>query len=385
MVRMRFDVMEAKQDGYYSYKWLFDDGEIETGKSIEHIFLRPRVRTVILEVLKGNDVVAEVKQKINVHVISDKIQLEPGSEQAFEKSISESDFNKLPISDVVNLYVFAGGLDRQKWKQRAVAALMKRMDELVLGSEHWNFCLALGQYLRSASIRQYEQALTLFRRLSEKSTGNTLVYQNAMVSQAELLAECFGKAKEALDILNQLEKRKKLDNRIISRFRITQAEALIALEQVEQAREIIQNLQASRSNKQEIKDVGLLRHARQLAENTNDPEQLDYAMENIERIIAYDPAKLLMPTLNLIKLNVHLARKEYLIAFYLSERLNKLELSNYYRSQILVRQIKALCGIEAVEQAKVIYETMMSNYPYSPAVAEAKKAIVEAVVAGQKR
>ena len=385
MVRMRFDVMEARQDGYYSYRWKFDDGKIETGVSIEHVFLRPQMRTVTLEVLKDGKVVAEVQQKINVHIIPDKIQLEPGSEQAFEKAISESDFNKLPIGDIVNLYVFADGLERQLWRQRAVAALMKRMDELVSDSEHWNFCLELGQYLRSAPVRQYEQALTLFSRLSEKSADNTLVYQSAVLSQAELLVQCFGKAREALNILDQLEKRKKLDNKIVARFRITQAEALIALEQGEQAREILQNLQTADSNKQQVKDVGMLRHARQLADNTDDPEQLDYAMENIEKIISEDPVKLLTPNLNLIKLDVHLARKEYLIAFYLAERLNKLELSNYYRSQMLVRQVKALCGIEAVEQAKVIYETMMSNYPYSPAVAEAKKAIVETVVAGQKR
>ncbi|MCP4259645.1 MAG: hypothetical protein GY774_19360 [Planctomycetes bacterium] len=385
MVRMRFDVMEARQDGYYSYRWKFDDGKIETGKSIEHVFLRPQIRTVILEVLKGDKVVAEVKQKINAHVISDKIQLEPENEQAFEKAISESDFNKLPISDIVNLYAFADGLERQQWKQWAVTALIKRMDQLVSDSQHWNFCLELGQYLRSAPIRQYEQALTLFERLSVQSASNTLVYQSAMVSQGELLVQCFGKTQETLNILNQLEKRKKLDNKIVTRFGTTQAEALIALEQVERAREILQNLQSVHNNKQQVKDVGMLRHARQLADNTDEPEQLDYAMENIEKIIADDPVKLLMPNLNLIKLDVHLARKEYLIAFYLAERLNKLELSNYYRSQMLVRQIKALCGIEAVEQAKIIYEAMMSNYPYSSAVAEAKKAIVETVVAGQKR
>ena len=385
MVRMRFDVMEAKQDGYYSYRWKFDDGKIETGVSVEHVFLRPRMRTVTLEVLKGDNVVAEVKQKINVHIISDKIQLEPGNKQAFERAVSESDFNKLPIGDIVNLYVFADGLDRQQWRQRTVAALMNRMDELVSKTQHWNFCLGLGQYLRSAPIRQYEQALTLFGRLSEQSAGNTSVYQGAAVSQAELLVQCFGKAQEALKILSQLEKRRKLDKKIVTRFRTTQAEALIALEQVEQARGILQNLQAANSNKQQVKDVGMLRHARQLADSTDDPEQLDYAMENIEKIIAEDPVKLLMPNLNLIKLDVYLARKEYLIAFYLAERLNKLELSNYYRSQMLVRQVKALCGIEAVEQAKAIYETMTSNYPYSPAVAEAKKAIVETVVAGQKR
>jgi outer membrane protein assembly factor BamD (BamD/ComL family) len=385
LVRMRFDVMEARLDGYYSYRWKFDDGKVQTGKSVEHVFLRPQMRTVILEILKGNEVVAEVRQKIDVHVISEKIQLEPGDEQAFEQAVSDSDFNMLPMGDVVNLYAFADGLERQQWKQRAVVALIKRADELVSDSDHWNFCLDLGRYLRSAPIRQYEQALTLFGHLSDKSAGNTIVYQDAVVSQAELLVQCFGKYKEALEILEKLEKRKKLDNKIITRFRTVQAEAMIALEQVEQARDILQNLHGDKSNKQEVKNVGLLRHARQLVDNTGDAEQLDYAMENIEKIIADDPIKLLAPNLNLIKLDVHLARKEYLIAFYLAERLNMLELSNYYRSQLLVRQVKALCGIEAVERAKMIYETMMLNYPYSPAVAEAKRAIVETVVSGQKR
>ena len=389
LVRMRFDVLETKRNVDYAYRWKFDDGKIETGESIEHVFLRPQMRTVTLEVLKDGGVIAEVKQKIHVHLLWDKIQLEPKNIQAFEKAISESDLSKVPIGDIVNLYTFADGLERQQWRQQAVTALMKRMDELVAESQHQRFCLELGQYLRSAPVRQYEQALELFSRLQEKSAPNPVVRQDAMVSQAELLVQCFGKVREALKILNQLEKEKKLENKRVTRFRMAKAEALIALEQVEKAREILQNLRAGSeqpdSTKQEVKDVGLLRHARQLADNTDDPEQLNYAMEKIEEIIADDPVTLLMPNLNLIKLDVHLARKEYLVAFYLAERLNKLELSNYYRSQILVRQIKALCAIKAVDQAKVIYETMATNYPYSPAVAEAKKVIVETVVAGQNK
>jgi len=381
---VRFDALAAKRNVDYSYRWKFDDGTVETGESIEHVFLRPGMRTVTLEVLKNREVTAEVRQKIHVHILWDKIQLEPGNKPAFEKAISESNYDKLPIGDIVNLYNFADGLERQLWRRQAVAALVKRMDELVAESKHRYFCLELGQHLRSASVRQYEQAMKLFTHLREKSAPNTVVRQNAMVSQAELLVHCFGKVQEALRILNQLEGRK-LDKKIVARFRMAQADGLIALDRVERAREILQNLKTnSNSTKQDVKYVGLLRHARLLAENTDDPEQLNYAMEKIEAIIADDPVKLLMPNLNLIKLDVHLARKEYLIAFYLAERLNKLDLSNYHRSQILVRQVKALCGIRAIEQAKVIYETISTNYPYSPAVAEAKKAIVETVVAGQK-
>jgi len=427
LVRMSFDVLEAKQDGYYSYRWRFDDGKIETGKNIEHVFLRPQMRIVTLEVLKGTEVVAQVKQEIPVHILWEKIQLEPKNQQAFEKAISDllprlaskdaeagSDFSKVSIGDIVNLYAFADPAlpsaamtgqtstgSVESWRQQTVAALTKRMDELLAESQHWHFCLELGRYLRSAHVRQYEQALTLFSRLREKSVGNPEICQHVMVSQAELLVQCFGKAKEALEILNQLEERK-LDKKIVTRFRMAKAEALIALEHVEEAREILQSGKSAGragseqpppgtsggkpdSTKQEVKNVGRLRAARQLADNTDDPEQLDYAMEKIEEIIADDPVKLLMPNLNLIKLDVHLARKEYPVAFYLAERLNKLELSNYYRSEVLLRQIKALCGIKVVDQAKVIYETMEKDYPYSPAVAEAKKAIVETVVAGQKQ
>jgi hypothetical protein len=385
MVKMLFEVMEAKRDGYYSYRWKFDDGKTKTGGSVEHIFLRPGIRTVTLEVLRSSKVVAQVRQKIDVHIIPEKIQLEPSDKLVFEKAVTESDLNKLLISDVVNLYAFAEGFGREQWRQRVITTLLNRTDELVLDPKHWDFCLDLCEYLRSAPIKQYEQALRIYSSLSEKSAGNTSVYQRAMVSRAEILLQCFGKAQESLDILVQVEKMKTLGSKIAVRFRTIQAEALIGLEKIEQAKEILLKLQSADGNKDQIKHIGLLRHARQLADNANDVEQFDYAMNNIEKIIAENPESLLMPSLNLIRLDVHLARKEYRISFYLAERLNKLEFSNYYHSQILVRQIKSLCGVEAVDQAKEIYETMTKDYPYSPAVAEARKAIVETVVAGQKR
>jgi len=388
LVQVRFNVIKAGKADDCSYRWKFDDGKIETGESVEHVFLRPGMRTVTLEVLKDQEVFAEVTQRVHAHALWDSTHLEPKNMQTFEKAISESDFSKVPIGDVVNVYAFADGVKRPPWKQKAVAALVKRVDELVAESQHWHFCLELGQHLSSTPIQQYEQALELFTLLAEKSAKDRLVRQQAMVSQAELLVQCFGKAQEALEIINRLEKEKGLDKEVAHHFGIVQAEALIAVGETKRAREILQNMSESskqqNKTKQEIGHMGMLRHARLLAEDKDDPVQLDYAMEKIEAVLAQEPMKVLMPSLNLIRLDVHLARREYLIAFHLAERLNKLELSNYDRLEVLVLQVKALCGIKAVEQAKVIYETVTQDYPYSPAVVEAKKAIVEAVVAGQK-
>ena len=95
--------------------------------------------------------------------------------------------------------------------------------------------------------------------------------------------------------------------------------------------------------------------------------------------------KVLTPSLNLIRLDMHLARKEYRIAFHLAERIKNLELSNYYQLEVLIRQVKALCGNGDFEQAKAIYENMAKQYPYSSAVTETRKFIVEAVMEKQKQ
>ncbi|MFB0524039.1 MAG: tetratricopeptide repeat protein, partial [Phycisphaerae bacterium] len=326
-----------------------------------------------------------------------KVHFEPMNMQAFEKAISESDVSKVPIGDLVNLYAFAPAASLLRSK--TAGALINRVDELVAESQHQRFCLKLGQYLCSAPIQQYKQALGLFTRLREKSTIHRggLVRQLATACEAELLIQNFGKAKEALEILNQLEQEKNLNQQVAYRLGRAKAEALVALGEAERAREILQRIPASRgpnlrdSSKehhgtdQGIKDMGMLRHARLLAEYSDDPVQLDYAMEKIEAILANDPVKLLTPSLNLIRLDIHLARQEYKIAFHLAERAGKLGLSNYYRLEVLARQVKALCGIKAVEQAKEIYESMAKDYSHSPAVAEAKRAIVEAVMANQKQ
>jgi len=387
LVQMRFKVIRAKGTEKYSYRWKFDDGKIETGESLEHVFLRTGMCPVTFEVLEGQKVVAELTQKVHAHALWDKVRPEPENIQTFEKAISESDFGRIPIAALVNLYVFADGLERAELKQQVVAALMKRVDELVAEARHRHFCLELGRHLRSAPIRQYEQALRLLAGLREKSTEDRRIQQQAMVAQAELLLQCFGKVQEAIEILKQLDKKRDLDRETAHRFGVVRAEALIAVGQVQRAREILENLlessKQSSKTSEKVKHMGMLRHARLLAEAKDDPVQLDYAMEKIETILAEDPMKVLMPSLNLVRLDVHLARQENLMAFYLAQRLSKLELSNYYKLEVLVRQVRALCGIKAVEQAKVIYEAMAKDYPYSPVVDEAKKAIVEVVMAGQ--
>jgi hypothetical protein len=403
LVKMRFGVIPPEHPGDYSYRWRFDDGNTGAGESIEHIFLRPGMRTVTLQAFQGQEPLAspgemtavrpisrgELTQKVQAHTLSEKIYLEPGDTRTYEETIAQTELGGLPIGDLVNLYTFADGMDRPQWKQRAVAALTKRVDELVAESEYGDFCIELGEYLRSAPIQQYDQALRLLSLLGKKSTQSARVQQRAILAQAGLLIQCFGKGGEALAMLNPLNKKTYVDKETGRRVGLSKAEGLVALGDIEGARNALEDLgtgseQAS-GTKQQLRHMGMLRHAGLLAENTDDPVQLDYAMEEVGTVLAQDPAQILTPTLNLVRLDIHLARKEYQIAFHLAERLKRLDFSDYYRLETLVRQVKALCGMKAIEQAKALGETMAREYPYSPAVAETKKAIVEAVMAQQSQ
>jgi hypothetical protein len=388
LVRVRFTVTTPRQSRNNSYRWSYGDATIETGPTVEYVFLRPGMRAVTLEVLNGQKVLGKVTHKIHAHVFPDKIYLDPADPNTFEKAVSECDFAKVPVGDLVNLYTFADALKRPTWKQRATAVLTTRVNELVAESENWDFCFELGEYLRSAPVQQYEDALKLFTRLGENSAGNRRVQQKAMVCQAELLTQCFGEAQPAMEILSQAAKQEVADKQMTHRLRMAQAEALTALGKKQRATEVLQNLQMGSDTtgdaKQRIKHMGMLRHARLLADNTNDSVQVDYAAGSIESILANEPLSILMPAVNLVRLDVHLARREYLIAFHLAERLEHLGFGNRDQLAVLVRKVKALCAMQQVERAKAVYESMESDFPHNPATAEAKQTIVEAVLAGGK-
>jgi hypothetical protein len=106
---------------------------------------------------------------------------------------------------------------------------------------------------------------------------------------------------------------------------------------------------------------------------------LDYAMADIETAIAEDPVQAFSPDLNLIKLDVRLARGEFQAAYYLTERLKQLQLNDYDIAQVLARQVVALCGMKELNKAKSIYAQLAKDYPSSPAIPQARQAIIQAI------
>jgi hypothetical protein len=52
-------------------------------------------------------------------------------------------------------------------------------------------------------------------------------------------------------------------------------------------------------------------------------------------------------------------------------------LNDYDRAEVLTRQVVASCGLKDVEKARSVYAQLSRDYPYSPAIADAKNAIMQ--------
>ena len=132
-------------------------------------------------------------------------------------------------------------------------------------------------------------------------------------------------------MLKQLPAANSIRGDLANRLVIAKAQAMLGLGRTAEAVELIEQLSASSNPdgkaKLKVKHAGLIRHARVLANNQTDPNQLDFAMANIETVVDEDPAKIFSPGVNLVKLGIHLAREEFQAAFHLTERIKTMKFS----------------------------------------------------------
>jgi len=379
-VTMRFKAL-APPGSDHSYFWTFGDGTSETGQTVDHVFLRPALHRVRLEARSQEKVVAQSAHDVHVHGRWDKTLQNLNNVDSYDHVIQTRNLGKAPADDLVNLYVLAGKADRPDWKKRATVALAGNVAGLVRESEDTSFILSFGQHLYSAELKEYDKALELFTRLAARSSLGKSVTATAAVRQAEVLVNHFGRYQDALKALGNQGSGGSSGNDAARRAVLTRAQAMLGLGQAKEATELIQKFSgspaASGKVKQQIKHSGQVRRARLLSETQNDPNQWDHAMTMIETIISEDPAKVFAPNVNIVKLDIYLARKEFAAAMHLTERLRHLQLNDYDRAEVLTRQVIASCGLKDMDKARSVYTQLRKDYPYSPAIAEAKKAIMQ--------
>jgi len=323
------------------------------------------------------------EHEVYVHPPWDKCFMNMNDTDFFDRVIRQRNLDKAPPNDMVNLFILADKADRPGWKELATTGLTGNLAGLVQESEDTDFLFDFGRYLLGSELKQYGKSLELFNRLRQKSNAETSVRQKAGICEAEILTAYFGKYDQALAILEQLPAADSMRDELTRCLALANAQAMLGLGRTTEAVELVEQLSASSNSagkaNLKVKHTGLIRHARVLAENQNDPIQLDYAMANIEMVVAEDPARIFSPGVNLVKLDIHLARAEFQATFHLTERLKNLQLSDYDFAEVLACQVIASCGLKNLEKAKAVYAQLSNDYPYSPATEKAKQAIIQAI------
>jgi tetratricopeptide (TPR) repeat protein len=378
------------------YRWTFDDGIIQTGRIVERVFFSTGKHTAIVQMLRGDQVLAETSQTVYAGARADKIWAEPRDPRAFKQEISQIDFRKRPIPEVVRLYTLGNDLQEPSWKNDAEQVLLERVAELVAQPQYQALCLELGQHLCVASLQRYDQAMSICTKLQEKTAEGSPTRQQTMVLAGELSLRCLGKPDTALRLLNLARWEKAQDKTWTIRHGLARAEALLALGQMEelaqQMRQLGELQKPQDVRRQELRHAGLLHQAQSIVNSTrrvnpkseipnlqsDDPSPLDTAMDGLQAILYEDPQQVLSPGLNLIRLDVHLGRGEYGMARHLAERLAKLEMTPYDRALVLVRHVKVLCAMGDPDSAKKVLEELTRIYPNSEQASQAKAMFVEA-------
>lgn len=382
-VTMQFDAIKPDSSTRYSYRWAFDDGTTASGETVEHVFLCSGLRKVRLEIALQGKTLARTEHEVYVHPPWDKCFMNMNDTDSFDKVIRQRDLNKALPKDLVNLFILADKAKLPGWKELATTGLTGNLAALVKESEDTDFLFDFGHYLLRPELKQYGKSLELFNRLRQKPNADKTARQQAGICEAEIMTAYFGKNDQALTVLKQLPAANSMRSDLARRSAMAKAQAMLGLGRTIEAIELVEQLSASSNSagkvKLKVKHAGLIRHARVLAENQNDPNQLDFAMTNIEMVVTEDPAKIFSPGVNLVKLDIHLARAEFQAAFHLTERLKHLQLSDYDIAEILACQIIASCGLKNLEKAKAVYAQLSKDYPYSPATEKAKQAIIQAI------
>ncbi len=384
LIAIEFEALGIEGESDLSFNWDFGDGMGGSGQRLRHVFAGPGRRQVKMSILKNGRTFAATTQTVDAHVMWAKAYSNLYNIEPFEEALAESGLDKLTLKDLVCVFDFADTANRAALKKQAAFAMVARAERAASREEYRKTCLKAAAYLRSPQIRRYDFARRILSALAARSQAGSSMHFDILLAQAQLLNDCFGESAAAMEVVQKLKRITGLNDgqkRSLSRIQL-ETSAGAGLRQ--QADNLLARTKRTGSGKdgrmQRLRHAGYLNHAQQLLEHETDWLQLDYAMEKIESILGDDPGEVFDSELNLVRLDIHLARQEYSIALHLAERLNELDLSEHHRPQILLRKIRALGGLKDIARCRETYRQLAEDYPGSSVLAESRKIIVAAVI-----
>ncbi|MBI9016593.1 MAG: NPCBM/NEW2 domain-containing protein [Phycisphaerae bacterium] len=380
MVAMNFNIAEDSISSRYTYTWHFDDNIQTVGTNVDHLFLAPGVRTVKLIVKDGTRDVFDFSFVVNVHPDWHKINNDGRNAYYFDKLLAKKPLDKASSSDLINLYLIASEIYRPVWQNKVANIALARTDELLKDYKNLELVMAMADFLRSPTQQQYSRSAELYEKIAADTEKDTDQYCRAVLAQAQLKLFAENQPQEALDIIDEIYRNRSISKTTWSKLLQTKAYCYLGLDQSSKASVTLDLLPTGKTKDDEfdldIQNQAAIRSAANLVK-ADQVEQLDIAYEKIQTVLSASPPMLLDPQLNIALLDIYLGRKENIIALNLAAAIMNLDLNERFIPEVMLRQVKAYCGLKDIEAARTVYKQLSQDYPFTPAITSARQSIIK--------
>lgn len=201
LVTMQFNTFALATN--QTARWTFDDGTTGRGHSITHLFPRPGIRTVKLDILTADRIVATVTDAVNAS--PRWLQREEFSDEIFNRQRNDlmtRDFTKTPLDDLLYALRFADIIHQRDLLTRLGAACWPRAAEIT--GANADIFLKLAFHYQTPPLTEYAQAEKSFRAVLARNPPDTGLKTTAQLRLAELLLRHFDQPAELRDLLSAI-------------------------------------------------------------------------------------------------------------------------------------------------------------------------------------
>lgn len=342
-------------------RWIFGDGVKAVGRAVEHIFPKAGMRAVRLEV-EGRGAIEQ-----DILVAPNWAQANDWPEDLFRRQVRDftgRDWRSAPVADAIAAAQWADRVGAPELAARAGESLIARASEVP--PDDCQVFVTLGRRFWGHDLGRYDMAERSFRIALEK--GAAPARRQAALQLAAFLIHLRALPDDARAALDAVEWQGADSETQRARTALLADAALMDGDAEAARRGYAEADREPRGNRRAaLARLALL----DAANNCLARGELDEAARLVRKVEADNPLEKLRPESGLILLDVFLGRREYQAALARSRLLEPVVSSERQRAQRLGKTVLALRALGRTAEAGAALKTLLADYPYSEAAAEA--------------
>ncbi len=345
-------------------RWLLDDGSAAYGREVHHVFARPGMRNVRLEV-QGTS----LTQKVDVHPLWQQREAWPkhvAKRQA--RLISSKTFSTAPVEDILYLRRFAEEIKERNWLVKLGRVCLARKGEF--GAEHAGMFLQTAFYFQHPDFRDYRSAEACFRTALAMVSDDPALKEKIKLHLSGFLIHCHRRADSGLALLKNIDEQK-LSGTERRLKQIFEADAYLTRGEVNVSRRLYIRI----GNVVERSDIHYAARRRARLESAKDfllRKEFKEAERIVREIEWETPLERLNTETGIIMVGIQFGRKEYPFALATALRLLAAAPMDRHRAKILLKLIDIYLVIDEPQPAAEMFRKLQKEHPYSEAAAIAK-------------